>query len=276
MDFAEIEILEFFEPRELYKFTRDTFEWFFTSGDEDITFEGDIYLAVPISRKKIQSTQELNKTVLKIEVSRTNPFVTQFISASPTAVIAVEIIRQHTEGSDTVVSFKGRVINVSFSEDEVTVSCQSNQSSLKRPGLRRLYQTACPHVLYGAQCSVTQVDFKITATLDAVDGNVLTSTTFTVGIDPEFDVAWFVGGVVEFVDGDGLTNRRFITEHNHIEGKITLNLPLEGAIATSSVDAFPGCGHDNVTCNGKFTNIESYGGFPFIPEKNPQDGTPVF
>lgn len=276
MAYADIEILEFFEPRELYKFTRNTFEWFFTSGDTDITFDGDIYLAVPIKRKKIESTQEINKTVLKIEVSRTNVFATQYIEETPNDVITLEIIRQHTEDSETVTSFKGRVINVSFDEDSITISCQSNQSSLRRPGLRRLYQTACPHVLYGDQCTVVKVDFKTTAILDAVDGNVLTSTTFTVGINPTYDLQWFVGGVVEFVDGNGLTNVRFITEMNHIDGKITLNLPLKGAIATSSVDVFPGCGHDNITCNGKFTNIESFGGFPFIPKKNPQDGTPVF
>ena len=276
MAFADIEILEFFEPRELYKFTRDTFEWFFTSGDTDITYLGDIYLAVPIKRKNIQSTQEINKTVLKIEVSRTNVFIAQFIAEAPTDIITLEVIRQHVEGPDTITSFKGRVINVSFEEDSAIISCQSKQSSLKRPGLRRLYQTACPHVLYGDQCTVDKPTFKITAVLDAVDGNVLTSTTFTVAINPTFDVSWFKGGVVEFVDGDGLTNKRFITEHNHIAGQITLNLPLKGAIATSSVDAFPGCGHDTKTCNEKFTNIEFYGGFPFIPAKKPQDCTPIF
>lgn len=276
MAFEDIEILEFFEPRELYKFTRDTFNWYFTSGDNNITYLGDDYLAVPIKRKGIESTQDIGRTPLKVIVSRTNPFVLQFIEASPTDIITIEVIRQHVEDAETIVSFKGRVINVSFDESEVVITCQSNQSSLRRPGLRRLYQTACPHVLYGDQCKVVQVDFKITAVLTAVEGNVLTSPTFTVGIDPAFDNQWFVGGMVEFVDGDGLTNKRFITQHNHIEGTITLNLPLKDAIVASSVDAFPGCGHDPTTCNEKFTNIEDYGGFPFIPLKNPQDGTPVF
>lgn len=276
MPYNDIEILEFFEPRELYKFTRDTFNWYFTSGDTDITFGGDLYLAVPIKRKSIESTQELGKTTLKVLCSRTNPFVTQYISASPTDVVTLEIIRQHAGDAETVTSFKGRVINVGFKEAEVTITCQPNQSSLLRPGLRRLYQTACPHVLYGDQCTVVQATFKLTVVLDAVDGNVLTSTALIVSIDPEFDGSWFLGGMVELVDGDGLTNRRFITEYNHIEGKVTLNLPLKGAIATSSVDCSPGCGHDTKTCNEKFTNIESYGGFPFIPLKNPQDGTSVF
>ena len=276
MAYEDIEILEFFEPRELYKFTRNTFSWYFTSGDADIFFGGNWYLAVPLKRKQIESTQELGKTPLKILCSRTNPFVTQYISESPTDVISVEIIRQHVEDAETVTSFKGRVINVGFREDEVTITCQSNQSSLLRPGLRRLYQTACPHVLYGAQCQVTKATFKTVAVIATVEGNVLSSLSFITAIDPTYDAQWFVGGVVEFVDGDGLTNQRFITQHNHIEGTITLNLPLKGAIATSSVDVYPGCGHDNKTCNEKFTNIENYGGFPFIPLKNPQNGTPVF
>ena len=276
MAYADIEILEFFEPRELYKFTRDSFNWYFTSGDEDISFGGQTYLAVPIKRKSIESTQELGKTPLKVLCSRTNPFAVQYIGESPPSVVTLEIIRQHAEDVDTVTSFKGRVINVGFNGDEVTITCQSNQSSLLRPGLRRLYQTACPHVLYGDKCTVVQATFKITAVVAAVSGTVLTSAAFTVSIDPVYDGAWFKGGVAEFVDGDGFTIKRFITEHNHLDGTITLNLPLKGVIATSSVDVFPGCGHDTKTCNEKFNNINSYGGFPFIPEKNPQNGTPVF
>ena len=276
MAYEDVEILEFFEPRELYKFTRGSFNWYFTSGDTDITFDGDVYLAVPIKRKSIESTQELGKTPLKILVSRTNVFASQYISGSPSDIITVEVIRQHVSDAEVAVSFKGRVLNVSFKEDEATITCQSNQSSLLRPGLRRLYQTACPHVLYGDHCKVVQVDFKITAVLSAVNGNVLTSTTFTVAIDPTYDLQWFMGGILNFTDGGGFLIKRFITEHNHIEGTITLNLPLEDAIATSSVDVFPGCGRDVKTCNEKFTNVENHGGFPFIPKKNPQDGTPVF
>ena len=121
MAYSDIEILEFFEPRELYKFTRDTFSWYFTSGDTDITFGGNVYLSVPMKRKAIESTQELGKTSLKVLCSRTNPFVTQYIGASPTDIVTLEIIRQHVEDSETVTSFKGRVINVGFKEDEVTV-----------------------------------------------------------------------------------------------------------------------------------------------------------
>lgn len=273
MAYADIEILEFFEPRELYKFTAGTFQWFFTSGDTDVTYLGDIYLAVPIKRGKIAATQEINKTVIKIEVSRTNAFVLPFISESPTTVIGLEIIRQHADDAGVAVTFKGRVINVSFKEDSATISCQSNQSSLKRPGLRRLYQTACPHVLYGPQCTVEKGNFQIQATLSSANGVFLTSESFNVSINPDFDATWLVGGVVEFTSG-GIINRRFIVSHSGIN--ITLNLPLKDAIATSAVDVFPGCGHDNVTCNGKFSNIVHYGGFPFIPQKNPQDGTPIF
>jgi hypothetical protein len=121
-----------------------------------------------------------------------------------------------------------------------------------------------------------QSSFKITAVLATAGGVVITSASFIVAINATYDGQWFVGGVVEFVDGDGLTNRRFIVGHDNVGGALTLNLPLRGAISSSSVDVFPGCGHDTKTCNEKFSNIDSYGGFPFIPLKNPQDGTPVF
>ena len=37
-----------------------------------------------------------------------------------------------------------------------------------------------------------------------------------------------------------------------------------------------GCDHSMAVCAGRFDKLDNYGGFPFIPPKNPFDGTPVF
>lgn len=275
MAFTDIELLEFFEPIELYEFTRGSFSWYFTSADANIDFDGNTYVAVPISRSKILATQDIGKTTLKIKVSRTNTFALQYIVTSPTDVITLTITRIHDADPDPAVTFKGRVINVAFKEDGATITCQPNLSSLRRPGLRRLYQTACPHVLYGPQCGVIKDSFKTVAVLTGVNGLVLASPSLIVSFDPTFDPTWFVGGFIEF-DNSGLIDKRFILEHNNILGTITVNLVLSDAIVGSTINVFPGCDHTTATCNDKFSVIENYGGFPFIPSKNPQNGTSVF
>jgi len=276
MTFGPIEVSEFFQPLELYHFNRGVMDWFFTSADTDITFETNLYEAVPIKRSKIISTQDLGKTGLKLTMSRRVSFLDQFIATSPTDVITLTVTRIHSGDTDKAIVWRGRVINVKFKENESEVSCQPIFSSLKRPGLRRVYQLNCPHVLYGNECTLIKTNFDIAATLSAVSGNILTSTSFIVSINATFDADHFVGGFVEF-DNAGLIDKRFITEHNNSAGTITLNLPFGSeVIVGSSVTAFPGCRHTTSVCSGKFSNIANYGGFPFIPQKNPMDGTPVF
>lgn len=275
MSFDSVETSEFFEPQELYKFTRGVFSWFYTSGDTNISFGGNTYLAEPIDRSRILSTQDIGKTTLNVNVSRRNSFVIQFIETAPTDVISLTITRIHASDPDPSVIFSGRVINVGFKENTAKITCQPSQSILRRPGLRRLFQTTCPHVLYGPQCKVLRASFAIAATLSVVSGNILTSPSFIISIDPSFDADWLLGGIVE-INTAGLIDKRFITEHDNSSGIITLNLPLSNAIIGSTVTVFPGCDRTPNTCNNKFSVIENYGGFPFIPVKNPMNGTSVF
>lgn len=275
MAYNDTEISEYFEPRELFKFTRGTVNWYYASGDEDVTFEAKVYEAEAISRGDIATTQDVNKAGLKIEVAKSNAFIQQYIAASPSDVITLTVYRIHGDEAGSIVSFIGRVVNIDFQESKAVISVQSNQSSLKRPGLRRVFQTTCPHVLYGDMCRVNRTLFKTDAVLSGLSGLTLTSSAFVVSVNATYDPTWFVGGYIDYLV-DGATDRRFITAHDNVAGTITVNLPLVGVAIGDTVSAYAGCDHAPETCVGKFSNIENYGGFPFIPEKNPMDGTPIF
>jgi len=275
MSFDSIETSEYFEPRELYTFTRGTKDWLYTSGDTDIAYGARTFLAEPIKRSKIQSTQDIGQSKLKITTSRSNDFISNFLTDVPTVVISITVTRIHASDDDPAVIFQGRVLNVAHEENEAVITCQQNISLLKNPGLRRLYQTTCPHVLYGGYCGVIKSTYSIEATLDSIDGTTLTSTGFIVSINAEYDDDWLRGGIIEFVN-NGVTDKRFITDHTNSSGTIVLNLSLQDAAVGSTVTVYPGCNRDATTCSGKFSNIENYGGFPYIPSKNPMDGTSIF
>ena len=36
-----------------------------------------------------------------------------------------------------------------------------------------------------------------------------------------------------------------------------------------TVSLYPGCDHTLQTCHGRFNNAENFGGFPWIPRRNP-------
>lgn len=275
MAFNDVEISEFFEPQELYTISRGLQSWHYTSGDVNINFGGNTFVATPIKRSSINSTQELNKTNLKISMSRRVTFLGQFIPGSPTDIFTITVTRIHASDPDPAIIFKGRIINVKFAESSAELTCVPLQVTLKRPGLRRVYQTTCPHVLYGDQCKLNRFDFSVTTNLTGVSGLTISSPDFVISIDPIFDPTHFIGGFVEWTVG-GLVETRFIIDHDNVSGILTLNRPFLGMDVGVSVTAFAGCGRGVSVCSNKFNNIVNYGGFPFIPTKNPMDGTPVF
>jgi uncharacterized phage protein (TIGR02218 family) len=276
MAFNDIEISEYDSHAiELYHFKRGGFSWRYTSSDENITFKGLLYSAVKISRGRIEATQDLGKVSLKVSMSRRVEFASQFIADSPTDVISIDVTRIHSGEVDEAITWRGRVINVSFSEDEAEIICQPIYTSLKRPGLRRLYQLTCPHVLYGDQCTLVKNDFLITANVSAVTNNIITAPELIIAIDATYNPDWFLGGFIEFSESSLIT-RRFITNHDNNAGSITLNSPVSSITTSSQISVYPGCDHAVSTCNGKFSNVLNFGGCPFIPEKNPMDGTSIF
>jgi len=257
-------------PIELYEFTRDSQIWRYTSSDQDVTFQGSVFLAVPIQRPLIEQSQDPGRKPLTLTATRSLSFAAQYVQSPPTDVVSLVIRRYHTEDIDsqTVVVWMGRVINVKFEINEVAIRCEPIFTSLKRPALRRLYQATCPHVLYGPVCRFVRTGLQLDTSVNVTDGTSLTSVDFTGQ-----PAGFYTGGFVEWTN-EGATDKRFILSHTG--GGIIINIPFTGLEDGASVRVFPGCDHTLNTCVTKFSNEENYGGFPYIPSKNPFSGSPIF
>lgn len=258
------------EPQELFTFTRSAQILRYTSGDSDLNVAGNVYSAVTIQRTKVEQNQDPGRSPVTIRAARTLTFVQQYISSPPSGVVSLTIQRFHKTDTDeqVVVIWIGRVVNVKFESDQVTIRCEPILTALKRPALRRVYQTTCPHLLYGPICRATRGDFQLDATLTSASGVTLQSGSFALEAD-----GYYTGGYIEWIN-EGATNRRFILDHVGIT--ITINLPFSGIPSNADVVVFPGCDHSLSTCVNKFSNEENYGGFPYIPQKNPFNGTSIF
>ncbi len=258
------------QPIELYTFTRGSEVSRYTSAQEDQLITGQLYEAYNIKRAKIEQNQDIGRNPVSFEADHKLPFVQQYIGTPPTDIINVQILRYHETDTDnqTIVLWIGRVVNVKFNGDKVDVRCESIFTSLKRPTLRRLYQIPCPHLLYGPLCTLDQSSFKVTATLSSVNGTTLKAAAFALQISGHF-----TGGYITW-EVNNVTNKRFILTHTG--DTLVINLPFPGVSALNTVEAYPGCDHSLTTCEIKFLNHLNYGGFPYIPKKNPFNGTPVF
>lgn len=255
-------------PIELYTFTRGVNLWRYAANDEDKIITGFTFAGAQIERSKIEQNQDMARVPLTLRMDKTILFLNQFRGSPPTDIVQLTLQRYHEGDGELTTPWVGRVVNVKFMEREAEVRCEPVYTSLRRPTLRRLYQTNCPHVLYSTACGVALAAFRFNTTLTAISGKVITSAAFATKPDGYFSggfVEWGVGGVIE---------RRFITDH--VGQNLTLNLPFLGIPFGAAVSAYPGCDHTLATCASKFANELNYGGQPFYPKKNPMNGTPIY
>ena len=252
------------EPIELFRFTYGTTRFLYTSADHDISYLSETYVAVPIKRGNITHTQDLGVAELEVMVSRDNDLASVFIGPPPDAVVNLTIFRSHVDISDVVVVFKGRVISVAFGKSEAKLTCEPVFTSLSRPGLRAIYQMTCRHLVYGFRCGANSSAFRVSGTVNTINGIAITSPIFATKAD-----GWFTGGWIEFTNG---VKRMIIS---HVGNTIKMATFGHGIGAGASFYAYAGCDKAMNTCINKFGNFARYGGFPYMPKKNPFEGDAI-
>jgi len=257
-------------PVELYTFARGTTVWRFTSADRDQVVGGDTYLAHVIQRNSIEQGSEMNRSALKLTVPRDFPIAELYRIAPPGDVVAVTLRRFHAGDGELATLWVGRVVNIAWSADasQATITNEPIYTSLRRNGLRRIYGRMCPHVLYGPACRASPAAFGVAGTVTTLGPASATAAEW--GALP---IGHFDGGYLEWPEGGGI-ERRFIVAHTG--GTLTLDRRAPGLAAGAVATAFPGCEHTLAVCHDKFANSNNYGGQPFIPQKNPFGGDPIY
>jgi uncharacterized phage protein (TIGR02218 family) len=222
---------------------------------------------VPISRNAVEATSEVARLALEIRCSRSLPVLDLFAVAPPEDIVLITLRRLHAGDGEAVVMWMGRILNVTLNNAAAEIHCESVYTSLKRTGLRRLYQKSCPHVVYGSGCGLTRATYKATKTVSTVSGTTITVSSIGVAD------AYYAGGYLEWTSS-GVVHRRAI--RSQTGGSIEISFPIPGIAAAASVDLYPGCEHTLSTCTSKFANSDNYGGMPFFPTKNPFGGVALY
>ncbi len=264
---------------ELYKFARDDETWEFTSADGDITYEGELYKAVPIGRSERVLEADLNKADIEINLSFNNPLAIDLLRSVNVRTLILTLFIQ--DDGDTFVGWKGRLASTTPEENTIQLTFSSIYTSLRRPGLGARYQKTCRHPLYGRGCNVNFNDHSTTTDIISASSD---GKTFNVeslnGNEPSF----FLGGMLR----SGSGSFRWITSVNGNNLTVSQQFKeLFNEVTNSGygrnygnfyggkrpVQLFPGCNHTMTICRTRFNNLDNYGGFPFIPTENPMDGS---
>ena len=249
-------------PVELYIFTLggDTFR--LTSGPDTVTYSGLTYTPIEVTRENVSVSRDERSEILEITMPSSFPLVRKYISIAPGQRGSLTILRVHRTDTDNqlVTVFKGVIRSVGFTFDGLRskISVMPLSGALSRPVPRHTYQGLCNHVLYDTGCQVPSSLFRHTAAVTGVVGDTLTVS----GLSAKGS-GWATGGYVTV----GSLDFRLIIQHTGDD--IRLLLPFPDNLLGQTVDVFAGCAHDIATCKSKFNNVINYGGYAFVPLRNP-------
>jgi len=246
-------LLEFSQGDETYRFT---------SYDKNYTYSGYIYQPTYFSFDRLRQTADPFKNDLNISFNQSNTFAFQqavYRNSEPTTVI---VRRGHVDDGDFFIQWKGRVIGREINNSEINLVCESVFTKLKAIGLRAKYEHYCRHTLYSAQCAANKPSKTVVGTVDSVSGNVISISEVDALADGYFDL-----GVVDI----GGVKRAVLS---HIGANLSLLSPFDTNILGLSASVSAGCNKTLAICDSKFSNTINFGGFPYIPVRNPFEGTP--
>lgn len=259
------ESIESGQPIELLELRMDSDAFFYTNNQIAVTIDAREYLPLSFKRNRIQLSVEGQKTErLDVSIPGDNEFVLRFVNMAPGSRPTLFLKRYHRQDVDAavIVEYRGVIQTVNFSEngDIATLQVAALTSAKSRNMPRLTYQGLCGLMLYDEFCQISETDprFEKFLSCTAVSGQNVTMTGASA-----FGSDFFVSGFIQFG-----TDYRMITEQSG--DVLRLLLPFGLNPAGEILRCLAGCKHRfQADCDNKFDNIVNYGGFPFVPSKNP-------
>lgn len=254
--------------QELYRIVDGVTVTTLTSGDTAVVYSSETYVPVPIGRSEAETKVEMSRANLEVTFGMDDTLARKYLNTVGDTVVTLTIFSKDAETGAVSVVWKGRLASVKPDMSKIKLVWESVYTSLRRPGLRRLFQKNCPYVLYGRGCYVNKATYGIGGTVTVVTGSNVTCAAAATQAN-----GYFAGGMIQVPDG----TLRFIV--GHAGNQLALIRPIEslnvailgGPVA---VTIYPGCDRSRNVCHTRFNNLMNNGSTPFIPIINPYGGTP--
>ncbi len=248
------------QPVEIYKIWRGSTYWYYTSGDVAVTFDSQEYTPATLKRGSVQYRGNLEASELELVMSKDVPVVTAYHAASPVnpAWIEIKKLFRDQDPADALVVFVGMIRSVKMNGPAALARCVGIEKLLSLDIPQITYGPVCNWTLFSTECGETAASYKISPQVTvSADGKTLTAAAF--GSESS---GYFTLGSAEFGD-----YKSFVV--NHVGTAITLMRAIPGLETDDTVDVYPGCDGSLDTCRSKYSNVNNFGGFPYVPIDNP-------
>jgi hypothetical protein len=257
-------------PVEVYTFTIGGSVYRRTSTEGGVTIGVEDFDPVALERGKLEDDLERHDTEFEIVMPASDPLCQLFLNVPPGQSVAVLVRRYHVTDTPTPevrTIFDGELQTVSYRKGvkEAVLVCLPKLAAGNHTVPAFTFQGPCNHVHYDEDtCKVDPTDPAFRASSYSVSAQV--GRVLTVpGLSVDFAAGWFIGGLVE---ATGAGDFRMVLDQ--VGDDLYLLLPF--VTQPTLVTVLAGCAHDT-SADGcpKFANGENYGGFPFVPKKNPYE-----
>ena len=250
-------------PMEFFKFVGPLRTYRFTDQANSETLNGEAYLPLQIKRGNIgvSSVVDSQKS-LSVSVPSDCSLARDYGQRLTPTALKLTVYRAY-RGDDLATQFaqrfRGEAINYGFENYEFAITFGNIlQNDLNKPIREVYYQSICNHILYDARCKVnkaanttqsTVVNYSDTAVEVVNDGW------------PNGDLR--AGSLINMRTGE----ERLIIDN--LANVITIGYPFVDIVGGDDVQMVRGCNHGATECTVKFNNYVNYGGFLFLPYRNP-------
>ena len=266
---AENTSVESGEPIDLITFSIGTDNFRFTTTEDDIVVLSLTYDSVAITREVVEIGKEARTQTVSIKLPSTHPFAQKFIGVPPGQKTTCTIRTVHRgDLTDVRTEFTGLVRTVGLDQlgAETEIHVMPLTGALLQVVPRFIFSGMCNHVLYDSGCGVLRSSFTHTGVgATTSDARIITVS----GLDGAKGIGWATGGYCEF-NGDARGVFRQIATN-----QLVLPVPFKDDVGGQTISVYAGCDHEYdgdcapVGSGGKFNNQARFGGFPFVPTKNP-------
>ena len=203
-------------PIELYDFAMGSTHWRLTSSGSDVVYAFHTYQSAPIERSEIEKTGEIPKDSIEVKLPRGHAIGLLHLTSVPDEEITLTIYRGH--GSFYITHFKGYLTCLKFDSENIPIcTFEPRSSDLPFVGGRRRVMRLCGHLLYGYRCGVQKEAYKLTGTIDSIDGVTVTASEFGAAAaipDNYGDLTGLPGCL--FNESDGTSKRAYDDNHSSL------------------------------------------------------------
>lgn len=248
------------QPREIYDVTHGTTTYRIASGQRDVFYAGNRYIATPGARAELVIQALTEDAALELSLPASHALAQRYVAlSSPPNRIDVVVRRVQLTSGEALQIWVGSVTSMAFDRHVAKFRAPSRSRVTFQRRLPTIVTgSTCQHILYDGGCRIVRGAFTVNATVAGLDGRIVTVST--MGGNPDHWAQF--GALLHVPSGEQMT---IVDQLGDV---ITMQAPIVELAYGDAVQVSAGCDHSIETCKLKFSNVVNFGGQPDRPTGN--------